>query len=104
MNSSQLECFLAVANTLNFVEAGKKLGMTQPAVSHRIQTLENELSVKLFERSTRKVALTREGEIFLPEARAFLARFEKMKTKFGNGGDSAKRPFKIKKITCIENS
>ncbi len=105
MNSVQLKCFLTVADTLNFVKAGKKLGMTQPAVSHQIQALESELSVRLFERSTRKVALSREGELFLPDARSFVAQFEKMKNKFGkSGGDSAKRPFNIKRLTCIENS
>ena len=48
MNTIQLECFLAVAEHLNFSKASQALKLTQPAVSHQIQTLEEELGVKLF--------------------------------------------------------
>ena len=48
MNTTQLECFLAVAEHLNFSRASEELKMTQPAVSHQIRTLEEELGVKLF--------------------------------------------------------
>ena len=43
MNTTQLECFLAVANYLNFSRAAEDLRITQPAVSHQINTLEDEL-------------------------------------------------------------
>lgn len=39
MNTTQLECFLAVANYLNFSRAAEDLRITQPAVSHQINTL-----------------------------------------------------------------
>ena len=40
MNTTQLECFLAVAEHLNFSRASEELKMTQPAVSHQIRSLE----------------------------------------------------------------
>lgn len=64
MNTTQLECFLAVANFLNFSRAADRLKITQPAVSHQISTLEDELGVKLFFRTSRNVRLTQEGYLF----------------------------------------
>ena len=61
MNTTQLECFMAVANFLNFSRAAEHLRITQPAVSHQINTLEDELGVKLFHRTSKSVRLTQEG-------------------------------------------
>lgn len=47
MNTVQLECFLAVAQYLNFSKAAESVSITQPAVSHQIGSLEDELGVKL---------------------------------------------------------
>ena len=46
MNTVQLECFVTVAEHLNFSKASRVLKITQPAVSHQIRTLEEELNVK----------------------------------------------------------
>lgn len=64
MNTTQLECFMAVANFLNFSRAAEYLRITQPAVSHQISTLEDELGVKLFRRTSKNVRLTQEGYLF----------------------------------------
>ena len=64
MNTTQLECFMEVANCLNFSRAAERLCITQPAVSHQISTLEDELGVKLFQRSSKSVRLTQEGFLF----------------------------------------
>lgn len=69
MNIFQLECFLAVAAHLNFAKAAEQMNITQPAITHQIQSLEKELSVKLFLRSTRFVELTFEGTVFLSDAK-----------------------------------
>lgn len=47
MNTFQLSCFLAVAENLNFARAAKELNISQPAVTHQIRSLEEELNVKL---------------------------------------------------------
>lgn len=72
MNTVQLECFLAVAEHLNFSKASRELKITQPAVSHQIQSLEEELGVKLFVRTSKSVALTQEGILFAPDAQLIL--------------------------------
>lgn len=64
MNTTQLECFMEVANCLNFSRAAQRLNITQPAVSHQISVLENELGVKLFQRTSKNVRLTQEGYLF----------------------------------------
>ncbi|MGI6030657.1 MAG: LysR family transcriptional regulator [Eubacteriales bacterium] len=68
MNTTQLECFMAVANYLNFSKAGEFLRITQPAVSHQISALEDELGVKLFHRTSKSVRLTQEGFLFVQYA------------------------------------
>ena len=75
MNTVQLECFLEVANCLNFSRAAEHLRITQPAVSHQIQTLENELGVPLFHRTSKSVRLTQEGFQFLDYAGEMLKLF-----------------------------
>ena len=52
---------MAVANFLNFSRAAEYLQVTQPAVSHQINALEDELGVKLFHRTSKSVRLTQEG-------------------------------------------
>ena len=68
LNTIQLECFLAVADFLNFSRAAEHLRITQPAVSHQIKTLEDELGVELFKRTSKSVRLTQEGHLFLQYA------------------------------------
>ena len=58
MNTFQLSCFLQVAETLNFARAAEILHVTQPAVTQQIRSLEKELGVPLFHRTTRSVKLT----------------------------------------------
>lgn len=60
-NLAGLVAFEVVARRLSFSAAGRELHVTQGAISHRIRTLEEELGVRLFERSARRVELTREG-------------------------------------------
>lgn len=68
MNTIQLECFLAVGRNLNFSKAAKEVKLTQPAVSHQIRSLEAELGVKLFRRTSKSVSMTAEGRRFFPDA------------------------------------
>ena len=76
MTTMQLECFLAVTETLNFAKAASQLNVTQPAVTQQIRTLEEELNVKLFKRTTRMVQLTPEGQIFFDDARDILNKIQ----------------------------
>ncbi len=75
MNINQLECFVSLASTLNFMQTAEELGLTQPAVSKQIKSMEEELGASLFNRTSRSVALTPIGGQFLPEAKDMLKIF-----------------------------
>lgn len=83
MNTIQLECFIAVAQHLNFSLAADELKITQPAVSHQIRTLEEELDVKLFKRTSKDVSLTPEGIQFLLDAELILRTALSAKERLG---------------------
>lgn len=84
MNTFQLSCFLSVAETLNFARAAEHLHVTQPAVTQQIHSLEKELNVKLFKRTTRTVKLTEAGLVFLGDAKHMVAISERAKKRFEN--------------------
>ena len=62
IDTVKLKCFVELANTLNFSKTASRLFMTQQAVSKNIANLEKEWGIKLFQRNTRNVSLTPEGE------------------------------------------
>ena len=84
MNTVQLECFVTVAEYLNFSKASQVLKITQPAVTHQIQALEKELGTKLFLRTSKTVTLTREGVQFLGDAQLILKTALSAKERLGN--------------------
>lgn len=76
VSTRQLQAFLALALSRNFTRAATAVHLSQPAFSALIRQLEESLGVRLFDRSTRHVALTAEGEEFEVAARRVLAEFE----------------------------
>lgn len=68
-NFSAIPVFVAVVENGSFSSAAEKLGMTKSAVSKRIAVLEDNLGVRLFNRTTRSLALTEAGERFSDYAR-----------------------------------
>ncbi len=72
MNIFQIECFVELANCLNFTKASETLFIAQPALSRTISAVETEIGTPLVLRNTRKVALTAAGETFLEECRRIL--------------------------------
>jgi len=74
----QLRAFVMVGEELSFVRAATRLHVSQPALSQTIRQFEALLDVPLFERNTRKVALTEAGLALLPQALEILAKLAQM--------------------------
>jgi DNA-binding transcriptional LysR family regulator len=72
MELRHLRYFLAVAEALNFTRAAAQLRIAQPALSRRVQDLEEEIGVDLLKRGPRGVILTAEGKLFLEKTRQLL--------------------------------
>jgi len=73
MELRHLRYFSAVAEALNFTKAAEKLRLAQPSLTRQIHNLEEEIGVRLLNRSKSHVTLTEEGRTFLVDARRVLA-------------------------------
>lgn len=78
MQIKTLECFVVVAEEMNFHRAAERLGVTQPAISKRIGGLEAELGIDLFIRERRGIAgLTAAGQCYLEDVSNILAEIDR---------------------------
>ena len=72
----EMRVFTAVVDAASFVAAGDALGMSKAAVSRYVSELEQRLGVRLMHRTTRKLSLTPEGDVFLGRCRDILASID----------------------------
>lgn len=70
---SQIQTFIEVAENGSFAEAGRKLALPRSTISARVQALESRLGIRLFNRNTRNVSLTNEGQDYLDHCQQALA-------------------------------
>ena len=93
---SSIECFVRSAEAGSFSEAARRLGFTAAAVGKNVAKLEKSLGVRLFQRSTRSLTLTEEGEQFLQSVGSSLATIQ---SAVANLADSGGRPAGILKVS-----
>lgn len=92
MTLKQLKAFLVLARTLNYANASLELHLSQSALSLTIKSLEEELGGKLFNRNTRRVEITQEGQSLIPYAKKLLAHWDEME-------NDVKQRFKLNRGT-----
>lgn len=98
---SDLRAFVAVADLASFRAAAEALHLSQPALSRRVDKLEQALGFRLLERSTRKVELNAMGRAFLPRARHVLAELD---IALLGMADLAERIHGLVSIACIPSA
>ena len=101
MEVHQLRYFCAVAETGNFTRAAQREQVAQPSLSQQIMKLEEELSVRLFDRLGRSVRLTDLGQIFLPRARAILMELKVAKEEVAERQSTVSGPVCVGVIPTI---
>lgn len=89
MDIQDLRIFARVAAVQNLSSVATELGLTPGTISKRIQALESELRVRLFDRTTRSIRITEEGATFLTHVRRILIELENARASVG---DNATRP------------
>ncbi|MDR1617112.1 MAG: LysR family transcriptional regulator [Syntrophomonadaceae bacterium] len=94
MDLKYLLTLKTILETGNFQKAAKKLNYTQSTVTFQIHQLENELSVKLFERIGRKMIMTQAGKDILPQIDDIIQAWEKM-SNYGKSGMELNGSLKI---------
>jgi DNA-binding transcriptional LysR family regulator len=101
VDTRQLEYFVAVAEELSFTRAALRLQAVQSTVSAGIKSLESDLRTTLFDRSTRTVALTPAGAVFLPEAKAALAQLDRARSVVQEAGAGLRGSLRIGTMISI---
>jgi DNA-binding transcriptional LysR family regulator len=91
MTLQQLRYAIAIAETGSFNKAAEKLYISQPSLTAAIKDLEDELNILIFNRTSRGVKLTSEGEEFISYARELHHHYETVLDKYGKIGKRKKR-------------
>lgn len=81
-----MQIFQAVADARSFTQAAEQLDLPRPSVTNAVQAIEQQLGVRLLQRTTRKVSLTVEGMLYLERCRALLNDLEDINGLFVGAG------------------
>lgn len=98
---SALRLFISVVDTGSFSAAGELLGISTSAVSRQVAALEAELGIRLLKRSTRRVALTEAGSLYLTRVRSLLTGLEETNRSLKQPNTSATGKFRIAAPTAL---
>lgn len=82
---SDIQLFSLIVKLGNMAAAAQELGVTPPVVTRRLANLEKRLGVRLMNRTTRKISLTPEGEVYLMEGVRILEEMTALEDRLGGG-------------------
>jgi DNA-binding transcriptional LysR family regulator len=100
----QLRAFVAIARLQSFTRAAEQLHITQPGLSGVVRDIEQQLDCRLFERTTRAVALTEHGRAFLPVATRVLAELDAAASSLGQLSSQGRRRLVVGATPVIASS
>ena len=99
--SSDMNAFVRVVEKGSFAAAAQDLGLTPSAVSKIVSRTEERLGVQLLTRTTRRIALTPEGETYFQRCRDILAAIEAAEAEVSSSGTSLQGPIRVSASTSI---
>ncbi len=101
MDIQDMRIFARVAAVQNLSAVGIELGLTPGTISKRIQSLEDELSARLFDRTTRSIRITEEGAVFLGHVERILSEIEAARASVDDKVSKPKGRLKIAAPACL---
>jgi LysR family transcriptional regulator, benzoate and cis,cis-muconate-responsive activator of ben and cat genes len=101
MELRHLRYFVAVAEELSFRKAAQRLGISRPALSKQVKDLEDEISMKLLDRDTVSVSLTKAGEFFLEDSKKLLVQAERAIERARQAQSGNRRKLRIGSLGII---
>ncbi len=104
MNTNQLKYFISVGETRSFSAAAEENYITQTAMTQQIKALEDDLGLKLIDRSTRPITLTAAGLSFLNDAKLILKRLSDAKERASEASSGVSGTLRIGYIKGYERS
>lgn len=100
----QLRAFVTIARLHSFTRAAEQLHITQPGLSGMVRDIEQQLDCRLFERTTRTVALTEHGRAFLPVAVRVLADLDEAASSLGQLSAEGRRKLVVGATPVVASS
>jgi len=104
MDIKKVQYFLTVSETLNFKKAAEKLYISTQALSLQVIQIENELGTRLLDRTTKRVMLTTEGELFVKKFTPVLKQYEKAVREFRDYVEKHKETVRVGFFNGMEQS
>lgn len=101
MDTNRCREFVVLAQTCNYLQAAEQLFISQSSLSKHIKSLERELGVELFNRTTRRVQLTQQGRTFLPFARKLASTAHDAEVALSHVDDNYRRVLEVGSIPVM---
>ena len=101
MDTDRCREFVVLAQTCNYLQAAEQLFISQSSLSKHIKSLERELGVELFNRTTRRVQLTQQGRTFLPFARKLASTAHDAEVALSHTEENERRVLEIGSIPVM---